>query len=186
MVDRIWKPIPGYEGSYEVSNDGQVRSLDRIRRSGVPMRGRIRKQATSKGGHKRVHLSLDGNTKYILVHHAVMEAFVGPRPDGLVCCHDNGNPADNRLENLRYDTLSENSMDSVVHGTCFQSSKTHCPAGHRYDRENTRLVKTPAGSMVGRQCRTCDRRRQQEKRAANRDKYNAAARKRRQMKRKAA
>lgn len=47
----------------------------------------------------------------------VMLAFVGPRPDGLDVCHGNGNPADNRLENLRYGTRSENMRDALRHGT---------------------------------------------------------------------
>lgn len=51
------------------------------------------------------------------VHRLVLEAFVGPCPPGMECCHNNGNPADNRLENLRWDTRSANCLDAVQHGT---------------------------------------------------------------------
>jgi hypothetical protein len=50
------------------------------------------------------------------VHSLVMLAFVGPRPDGLEVCHNNGVASDNRLSNLRYDTRSENNVDSSKHG----------------------------------------------------------------------
>lgn len=182
MVDRIWKPVPGYFGIYEVSNDGLVRSVDRITSHGRRKHGRILRLATDRGGYKRFNASRDNVQQNLLVHVVLMAAFVGEKPEGMHCCHKNGDPSDNRLENLRYDTPSENALDSVFQGTCFQASKERCPSGHEYDGANTRYVKTPAGTQVGRQCRTCDRARQAAKRAANRESYNAAARRRRQAK----
>jgi len=55
--------------------------------------------------------------KNYLVHQLILETFVGPRPDGMECCHNNGIRTDNRLENLRWGTRSENQQDSIKHGT---------------------------------------------------------------------
>lgn len=180
MPDATWRPIPGCAGLYEASIDGRsIRSLDRLVGGRVSRRGRVLKQWTTRGGYRAVNLSVDGERRRIGVHIAVMAAFVGPKPNGMCCCHNNGNPADNRLVNLRYDTVSENALDSVDHGTCFQSRKEECPSGHEYNEANTRFVKTPSGNQIGRQCRKCDKERQLAKRAANREAYNAAARERR-------
>ena len=64
-------------------------------------------------------------------------------------CHNNGRPADNRLENLRYDTPSNNNRDKVRHGTDHNANKTHCPKGHAYDAENT------IRRGGGRKCHAC-------------------------------
>lgn len=55
--------------------------------------------------------------KTILVHSAMLTVFVGPRPRGMYACHNNGNPADNRLSNLRWDTPASNVYDRKTHGT---------------------------------------------------------------------
>lgn len=151
----MWKSIPGYEGLYEVSDDGQVRSLGR--------RGKMLKQFPVRG-YQKVHLSKGGKSKHHGVHQLVMLAFEGPPPPGMQVCHNNGDTTVNRRDNLRYGTASDNGFDRVRHGVCAQASKTHCPAGHDYDESNTRWVKTPSG--IGRQCRECDRLRQQAKRKA--------------------
>jgi hypothetical protein len=172
MSDPIWKQIPGYEGFYEVSDAGQIRRSERP--------NRLLKHVIGTGGYHEVHPSVNGRRKNLRVHLAVLAAFLGPKPVGKHGCHNNGNPDDNRLLNLRYDTPSANAFDSLAHGTCYQAEKQYCPAGHAYDEKNTRYVKTTFGSGVGRQCRTCDKARQSAKRAADRDSYNAAARERRQ------
>lgn len=150
-----WRAVLGYEGQYEVSNRGQVRSLDRIitfpdgryRRA----RGRILKPWTLKRiGHQCVGLA--GKSR-ALVHVLVLEAFVGPRPDGLVACHNNGIADDNRVENLRWDTYAENNKDLVRHGTHWQTQKTHCPRGHEYDVKNTRVYQYKGSTL--RYCRAC-------------------------------
>jgi len=183
MADITWRPVPASEGLYEVSDGGQVRSLDRITDgSGRVHRGKVLKPIASPGGYRCVKVSMNGVVKRMPIHAAVMAAFVGPKPPGMCVCHYNGDPTDNRLNNLRYDTASANAFDSIRHGTCFQAAKDSCPAGHPYSTENTRWVKTSFGSEKGRQCRECDRKRQLAKRAANRDEYNAAARRRRKLK----
>jgi hypothetical protein len=156
-----WKTIPGYEGTYEVSDEGQVRSVERWRRVGKG-EGSLRlypSQARSlyidKAGYPRVTLKTSGVARSHLVHHLVLEAFVGPKPVGQECRHLNGNPADNRLENLQWGTSSENSYDVVRHGNHHGAKKTHCKNGHEFTPENT--MQQTGGK--GRACRTCNRER---------------------------
>lgn len=106
----------------------------------------------SRAGHLRVELP-GRDRRY--VHVLVAESFIGPKPEGLEVRHLNGNPEDNRVENLAYGTRSENVLDSVKHGTYrnANSEKTQCPRGHEYDRTNTYLT-----SRGTRQCRACKKR----------------------------
>lgn len=150
-----WLPIPGYEGSYEVSDRGQVRSLDRmVGDSLMPngrkfVKGRMLQQVSIKG-YEAVSLSRR-EKKRGYIHHLVLLAFVGPKPDGLVVRHINGDRLDNRLENLAYGTYSDNNQDTVRHGRHHEASKTHCPNRHQYTEENTYRY-----SNGNRRCRTCD------------------------------
>ena len=116
-----WLPIPGWEGLYEVSDHGRVRSLDRwVTRSNgqrVHYPGRMKSLPRLQTGYPVVHLSKDGRLTTKAVHTVVLETFVGPRLPGTVCCHKDGDPTNNRLTNLRWDTQSNNLKDAVRHGT---------------------------------------------------------------------
>ena len=149
MNAELWLPVPGYEGLYDVSNRGRVRSLPRNTTS-----GRILKpQRANKLGHLKVVLSKDGKTEQFLIHRLVMEAFAGPCPPGQQVRHWNGDPADNRWpENLLYGTPTEDAFDKVRLGTHHNMVKTHCPKGHEYTEENTEI-----GSHGERNCKTCHR-----------------------------
>ena len=70
-----------------------------------------------RDGHLQVVLYKDRRPCRRYVHRLVLEAFVGPCPAGYQGCHNNGNPADNRVENLRWGTASSNVADAVRHGT---------------------------------------------------------------------
>lgn len=116
-----WKDIPGYEGRYQVSDEGRVRSLDRPIRvvcHGVEAvriaKGKLLRPGRNKSGHVTVAIG-KGNSRQ--VHQLVLEAFVSPRPAGCEVLHLNHNPADNRLENLRYGTRSENLRMDYAAGT---------------------------------------------------------------------
>lgn len=107
-----WKPVPGFEGAYEVSNQGRVRSRPhyvRLVAHGVETRrlspGKMLSPGANRSGHVTVAIG-KGNSR--LVHQLVLEAFVGPRPEGYDSLHLNHAPADNRLENLRYGPRAEN------------------------------------------------------------------------------
>jgi hypothetical protein len=145
-----WLAVPEWEGLYEVSDLGRVRSLSRQTSKGVRS-GRVLRFGTYKDGHKHVTFSRNGKATMYQVHRVVLLAFVSPCPDGLQVRHKNGIPDDNRLENLTYGTPAENMADrDHVHNTNHQLNKTHCPQGHPYDKENTYLA--PDGH---RQCRIC-------------------------------
>lgn len=109
-MSEIWKPVVGYEGMYEVSNLGNVRSFQKgMNRMLKPCRGRE--------NYLRVSLYKNGKQKSCSVHRMVLTAFVGPVPKGLECGHLNGNRDDNRLENLAYITREENAQHKISHGT---------------------------------------------------------------------
>jgi|SRR6478672_1134407 len=108
MENEIWKDIPGYEGLYQVSDMGQVRSLDRLKNhvgGKILIRGRVLKPSKVKGYHAS-GLTKDGVVKKCLHHRLVMLAFVGC--SNLDVDHINAVKNDNRLENLRYCTKKEN------------------------------------------------------------------------------
>lgn len=138
-----WLPVVGFEGMYEVNNRGQVRSLDRVvstTHGPSHRRGKLLKQSLcrpNQNGRWTVWLSRDGKDYAKRVHVLMLEAFVGPRPEGYLGCHNDGNRDNNTLANLRWDTASSNGFDRVRHGNHFQTHKTHCPKGHPYDERNT-------------------------------------------------
>lgn len=104
-----WKPIPGYEGYYEASDQGRIRSVDRIVGNAKQRRARGCVRApTVINGYEQVGLSVNGIYKDIKVHRAVALAFL-PNPDNKPQVnHKNGIRNDNRLENLEWVTCSEN------------------------------------------------------------------------------
>ena len=123
-MQEVWLPVVGYEGLYEVSDQGQVRSLDRavvqMNRGGNCVRvyaGRVLRQVPDAKGYQKVCLSKEGRHKSRSVHHLVLEAFVGPRPAGLVTRHGPEGVASNALRNLCYGTQRENIQDRRRDGT---------------------------------------------------------------------
>lgn len=134
-LDEIWKPIPGYEGYYEVSDHGQVRGVTRkvLRSDGLKttVPGRILAHSVKpRTGHRYVRLMMNGEGKVKSVHRLVLEAFVGPCPEGMVACHFDDDPDNNHVSNLRWATISDNVMDMVRNGNHNYARRTHCPRGH--------------------------------------------------------
>ncbi|KKM77446.1 hypothetical protein LCGC14_1369950 [marine sediment metagenome] len=100
-----WRPIPDAP-MYEASNMGSVRRDGRcllLQRTG--------------NGYLKVSLSVHGKALNRKVHRLVLETFIGPRPDGMVCRHANGSRLDNRLVNLSWGTQKQNMADAIRHGT---------------------------------------------------------------------
>jgi hypothetical protein len=107
-----WRDIPGFEGRYQVSDLGRVRSLDhrvRLVAKGVETTrlspSRVLRPAPHKSGHLMVMLGRKNNKD---VHVLVARAFIGDPPPGHEVMHANHTPSDNRLSNLSYGTRSEN------------------------------------------------------------------------------
>jgi hypothetical protein len=168
-MNEEWRTIPGHEGFYEVSDHGRLRGVDRHvevfdRRCTKPRRffrpGKLLKPTLTKSGHLDARLGLRARG---LVHNLVLEAFVGPCPEGMEACHLNDVPDDNRLANLRWGTRSDNMRDRVRNGKHHNANKTHCKHGHEFTPENT----YPQPS--GRACRTCRRIESQRRKAKLRE-----------------
>lgn len=129
----IWRAIAGFEGAYEVSDLGRVRSLDRSvecatklgNRQIKVLKGRI--LSAKPLPYPSVMLSLDNKPIRRRVHVLVADAFLGPRPEGLDVCHNNGVKTDNRASNLRYDTAAANSADAQDQGS-FMRGDAHVNA----------------------------------------------------------
>lgn len=110
MVEETWAPVTvsDFEDLYEVSDLGHVRRGPT---------GRILKPGIHPKGYCTVVLSGRGKRMSVLIHRLVLEAFVGPRPDGLEARHRDGDPTNNRLDNLLWGTSSDNENDKRRHGT---------------------------------------------------------------------
>lgn len=161
-----WRPVPGYEGLYSVSDQGRVRAEAKeiSCRNGVvrSLEPRMLSPVPLSKGHLKVRLTRDGHVKAFLLHRLVLLAFVGPCPEGMEGCHLDDDPKNNRLSNLRWDTRSANLHDRVRNGRHHNARKTECSQGHLFDNENTYIT-----SLGQRQCRTCARDRMRRKRAGS-------------------
>lgn len=110
-----WRPIKGYEGVYEVSNIGRVRSLDRLDNLGRRTKGIIKKLRTTKNdGYVRVELKLNGKQDGRLVHRIVAETFIPNIQHKPTVNHINHIRDDNRIENLEWATPTEQNDDIMV------------------------------------------------------------------------
>lgn len=127
MIEQ-WRSVPGFEGSYEVSDHGRVRSLDRLvpGKAGAPTQrlGRIMRTGEEREVQRRYRsVELSGTTYY--VHALVLLAFVGDCPEGQQCRHLDGNTENNLLSNLRWGTPVENTEDRRRHGTMCCGERSH-------------------------------------------------------------
>ena len=146
----MWKPVKNYEGYYEVSDSGEVRSMDRFvetktgRQKGMKrmLLGNVMKQTESVGktresGYLVVNLRKDHTSKVVCVHHLVAETFI-PNPDNLPTInHIDGNKHNHRVENLEWASYSENNIHAL-------STGLRRPRGNKivqYDLENN-LIRT--------------------------------------------
>ena len=104
-----WRDAIGFEGFYKISDHGRI----------LTVKTNTIKKLTFDKHDGRPYAGLWKNNKQTQVrpHKLVLEAFVGKRPEGMECCHNDGNPQNNHLSNLRWDTSKNNQADRVRHGT---------------------------------------------------------------------
>jgi HNH endonuclease/NUMOD4 motif len=114
-----WRIIPGFNGAYEASTLGRIRSVSRLRAPAkgghvARIKGRVMKARKMRGkSYQRISLWRNGAQEHFSVHRLVLETFVGPCPPGMVACHANDISDDNRLSNLRWDTPDANMRDKI-------------------------------------------------------------------------
>jgi len=111
-----WRPVVGYEGHYEVSDQGRVNSLKSHK---------IMKPTPCKReGRPWLTLSREGKPRSFKVYTLVLRAFVGDCPPGHEACHFDGDTSNSRLSNLRWGTPAENLLDKIRHGTTTRGEKS--------------------------------------------------------------
>lgn len=130
-----WRSIPDYEGFYEASDQGRVRSVPRTITKATGHRYTYKGQLLKAygdpiDGRRRVHLSRDGRVRTWTVSTLVLRAFAGPPPRDTEVCHNDGDATNDRLENLRWDTHSANNYDRVQHGKHPLAAKARCNRNH--------------------------------------------------------
>lgn len=120
-----WPDVPGVEFRfvpgfpyYCVSSDGHVWSrADKFGGTKVAW-ARIYESETNEYGHSIVQLSRSGKYIWVGLHRLVLRCFKGEAPEpGMQCCHNDGNPRNNHIDNLRWDTQAGNELDKIEHGT---------------------------------------------------------------------
>lgn len=122
----VWKGILGYEGVYQASTAGRIRSLDRSIATKTGNRkypGRVLTPTFSREGYFYVDLSVAGNKDRRSVHRLVFETFEGVIPNDLQIRHLDGDQKNNNLSNLLLGTAKENAADRLRHGKGLRGSK---------------------------------------------------------------
>lgn len=152
-----WRPIDGYEGYYEVSDQGRVRSLDRQvlgpRGDYINLRGRLMTPVAQASGHLNVNLSKSNVQKSYRVHRLVLLAFGPPIPGSeYQVMHIDDDPTNNHVKNLRWGTCTDNMRDMCSKGRHRGQVRTHCPRGHELTGNNLVSCELARGR---RKCRAC-------------------------------
>ena len=153
-MEEEWRPVVGWEGMYEVSSFGEVRSKSRVMKT---KSGQVRKKTgktlagyVDVNGYRFVTLYRGGSYQRKAIHRMIAESFIDNPKDLPWVLHRDDNPRHNKLDNLRWGTPSENTRDSIRNGTHGKASRTHCPRVHPFNKGNTYVRNNGA-----RRCRSC-------------------------------
>lgn len=111
-MQEIWKDIPDYEGLYQASNLGRIKSLNRIDNCNRLRKSKILKFTKINNGYLQVQLSKNGKTQVLLVHRLIALTFLDNSNEFKIVNHINGIKTDNRVENLEWCTQSHNINES--------------------------------------------------------------------------
>ena len=128
-IEEVWEPLPpfsvthngvtteyDFSDTYEISNTGKIRSLDRIDCAGRLLEGRERKLTPYKDGYLRVNLSKDGKALRCTIHRLVAQTFLENTDNKETVNHIDGNKTNNNVDNLEWATRSENLKHAVDSG----------------------------------------------------------------------
>lgn len=128
-MTEIWKDIEGWEGSYQVSDCGRVRSLDRMVESSNGrfrrFEGQVLRLQTNTNGYLYIGLHGAGRHVGAAVHRLVLQAFGGPAPEGHECNHKDGDKSNSRIENLEWSTKSDNQRHAYANGLASQKGEAN-------------------------------------------------------------
>lgn len=151
-----WRPVVGYEGRYEISDHGRVKSLARRVWNGrAYARHPERIMKTADASHYPKVVLRDGESgKKVYVHDLVLTHFVGDKPVGGYARHLDDDKDNNHLSNLRWGTPSDNSYDRVRNGNDHHAKRTHCKNGHEFTPDNIRRDPRAPGT---RYCIACEK-----------------------------
>lgn len=121
IADKYFKEVVGFEGLYEISENGTVKRLagETVKDNGVayPVTEKILKPfKTNKKGYLGVNLSKNRKAYLFRIHILVARAFLGECPKGYYVCHTDGDHTNNNIYNLRYDTQAQNRIDEFRNG----------------------------------------------------------------------
>lgn len=150
-IEIEYADVLGFPG-YRVGTDGSVWSSRRRAVAGATVWIKMAPHPR-RDDRLRVYLRRDGRRFLRAVHRLVLESFVGPRPDGKECCHNNGDHRDNRLLNLRWDTPAANALDKIRHGTTARGEENY---GAKFSDDLVANIR----AMVRAGARQCDLARQ--------------------------
>ena len=158
MTEEIWIDIPKYEGLYEASSLGRIKSCARIV---VYPDGKVynkkdkilKEYLRKKDNRPQVTLYLKNKKQNFSVHKLICTSFHGPA-NGLWALHKDGNPNNNAVDNLYWGTQSDNELDKVSHGKHWESNKVYCPIGHQLGKDNNVIGEERRN---GRSCLACSR-----------------------------
>lgn len=128
LKNEIWKDVVGYEGLYQVSNLGRVKSLERVAyinrgrggkgpRQTRPIKEKILFVRYGTNGRLGVQLSKNNETKLFYIHRLALSTFAGVQEGRPFCCHIDGDKNNNKIINLKWGTRLENEKDKIKHGT---------------------------------------------------------------------
>lgn len=131
-VTEQWRNIIGYEGVYQISNQGRVK---RLKGFGCFSERILKNYPNKQNKYFCVSLCKRGLPQKIrYVHQLVLETFIGPKPLMCEARHLDGNRSNNALDNLEYNTHSVNMKDRIKHGTHFQPKANNCGSNHRLSK----------------------------------------------------
>lgn len=122
FMERLWKPVPGYEGYYEISNDGLLRSVARISMNSLgyyrQLQGCLMAPSVNKSGYVKYSLAKDGKSKTITAHQLVAMAFLGHNREfnHLTVNHIDGDKTNNQIDNLEIVSMTENRRHAIRNG----------------------------------------------------------------------